>query len=178
MTYKRLGCFDAFLGALLGFMATVLPAGSPIADAGGADAIGPAQVVDGETLTVKGQRFCLAGIDAPEPGQICVNRFGKSFDCSIIAGTALMDLTAGAFIKCRTTGDKRGDCNVAVCEARGYDLSGGMVYTGWAMPDPATGAKYERLAALAKKRKHGLWRGSFEMPWLWRKANQGAKKPK
>lgn len=140
----------------------------------GADAVGPVQVVDGETLTIKGQAFCLAGIDAPEPGQTCINRSGKRFDCGRVAGTALMDLTAGARVRCRPTGAKRNRCAIASCEAGGYDLSEGMVYTGWALPDPATGARYRRYQALAEKRGHGLWRGWFEKPWQWR-AKQAAK---
>ncbi len=146
-----------------------LPAGPA-----GAETVGRAQVVDGETLTIGGRAFCLAGIDAPEPGQTCTNRSGKRFDCGQVAGTALMDLTAGVEVRGRPTGAKREQCAVALCQADGYDLSEGMVYTGWALPDPETGAPYRRHQALAEKRGHGLWRGSFERPWEWR-AKQAAK---
>lgn len=145
-----------------------------LAGPAGAETVGRAQVVDGETLIIQGQAFCLAGIDAPEPGQTCINRSGKRFDCGQVAGTALMDLTAGVDVRCRPTGAKRQQCAMALCTAGDYDLSEGMVYTGWALPDPATGGQYLRYQALAEKRGHGMWRGSFESPWEWR-AKQAAK---
>ena len=37
-----------------------------------ADAIGPARIIDGDTLDIAGERIRLHGIDAPESRQSCV----------------------------------------------------------------------------------------------------------
>ena len=55
----------------------------------------------------------------------------------------------------------------ARCSAQGYDLSEGMVYTGWALIPPASGTTYAAQQARAKSAGHGLWRGRFVAPWDW-----------
>ena len=140
-------------------------AGSALA---GEAAVGPGQPVDGERIIVGGRLFCLQGIDAPEQGQICRNAQGKDYDCGLIAKTALMDLTAGIAVRCVPSGPPGHGCQTAYCVADGYDLSEGMTYTGWAMADPATGGRYRRWQAEAKKKRRGLWKGTFDRPWDWR----------
>ena len=142
-------------------------AAAPAALAGGGEITGPPRVVAGDLLEVAGTRLRLAGIDAPEPGQSCrLNQ--RSYDCGRISATALMDLTAGVEVRCAPL-EAGGDAPAAaVCYADDYDLSEGMVYTGWALADPHSGARYKRLEAGAKAARRGLWRGSFEPPWEWR----------
>jgi len=91
------------------------------------------------------------------------------FGCVRIAATALLDLTPGARIRCRTTGETRNQCAIAVCDADGYDLSQGMMYTGWALAKPVTGASYKPFEETAQKNRHGLWAGQFRKPWNWRR---------
>lgn len=129
---------------------------------------GHAEILSGETLKVGSVVFRLAGIDAPEKGQVCTNKSGKEFDCGRIAATALMDLTAGAHVRCLSLSDKGTLPMLAQCDAAGYDLAEGMVYTGWALPDLATGSRLAHHRDQAEKRKHGLWAGQFQMPWKWR----------
>lgn len=132
--------------------------------------IGTAEILSGETLRVDGKVFRLVGIDAPETGQICKNKVGKSFDCGRIATTGMMDLTVGSNVRCTAIGDTDHSPPVlATCSAGGYDLSEGMVYTGWALADPATGTHYKRYEKQAMTKKHGLWAGTFDAPWIWRK---------
>ncbi len=132
---------------------------------------GRAEVLTGETLKISGIVYRLVGIDAPEKGQICQNRQGRSFDCGRISATGLMDLTAGAIVRCDPV-NRQSDPILARCSAGGYDLSKGMVYTGWALPDPKTGAGLERQMEKAKAGKHGLWAGQFDRPWDWRHKHQ------
>ncbi len=136
-----------------------------------AQAAGPAQVLDAETLIVDGRRVCLAGIDAPEPGQRCTTRHGNAYDCHRVAAAGLKDLTAGATVRCRLTGAVRGGCPLATCTADGYDLSEGMTYTGWALADPETGGAYKRFEDTARRKGHGLWGGTFRRPWEVRRAS-------
>lgn len=127
-----------------------------------------ARAITGDVIELDGNRYCLFGVDAPDRGQHCALRNGKTYDCSRIATTALMDLLAGAAVHCAPTGAKRMHCEVARCAADGFDLSGNMVHTGWALADPVEGESYLRKQELARSRRQGLWRGTFETPWKWR----------
>lgn len=147
------------------FLLTLLAA--PAGAAGEAEIIGPPRVVSGDHLEVAGKSLRLAGIDAPEAGQEC-RLSDRSYDCGRISATALMDLTAGVEVRCRRLGEAGESPATATCFAGDYDLSEGMVYTGWALADPHSGARYKRLEAGAKKARRGLWKGSFEPPWVWR----------
>ncbi len=127
-----------------------------------------ARVLEGDMLELDGIRYCLYGIDAPDPGQTCAAANGRIFDCGKIARTALMDLVAGARIRCTPTGEIRPRCRVARCTADGFDLSANMVHTGWALAAPGYESDFKRQQTRARKRRHGLWRGTFEPPWEWR----------
>ena len=100
-------------------------------------------VVDGNRLSINGRTIRLTGIIAPEPGRMCV-LFGKERDCGIIAKAGLSDLTAGATIVCHKAADVEG-APAHRCTAGGYDLSEGMVYTGWAVPLEGAPKAYWRV---------------------------------
>ncbi len=135
-----------------------------------AEPSGEAMLVDAETIEVDGTRFRLHGIDAPEPDQTC-RKGAAVVPCGRIAATALMDLVAGASVRCvpiaNANEPKTAEPAAATCRADGYDLSEGMVYTGWALADRAVSRRYvefENGAAAAGRR---LWRTEFVMPWAW-----------
>ncbi|MBT5049672.1 MAG: thermonuclease family protein [Rhodospirillaceae bacterium] len=137
---------------------------------------GKPEIISGDTLSIGGTTVRLAGIDAPETGQNCRVVSGRIFDCGRISATALMDLTVAATVSCRLTGERLDSLPSAKCTAGGYDLSKGMVHTGWALAWPRSGTNYSAVEAAARKRKHGLWRGRFEMPWDWRRKQRGETK--
>ena len=136
---------------------------------------GPARIIDGDSLEVAGRTVDLAGVDAPEIGQRCERR-ERLYDCGRLAQAALMDLTAGTEVACRLlTGPSAATAAppLARCSAGGYDLSEGMVYTGWALmpPGPQAGgriAAFETIQDKAEAKRRGLWKGSFVKPWEWR----------
>lgn len=132
-----------------------------------ADEFGPANIISGDRLTLNGKLFCLKGIDAPDKGQKCVLR-NREYDCSHISKTALMDLTIGARVHCSAVKDDKA-CTIADCSVDGFGLSANMVHTGWALALPKTGQRLLKIQASAKAAKRGLWRGTFEPPWEWRK---------
>jgi len=66
-----------------------------------ADITGMARIIDGDTIEVNGDRVRLHGIDAPESKQTC-EWPGKTIPCGRLATLALMDLTAGAVVTCKT----------------------------------------------------------------------------
>ena len=146
--------------------ATALAAILGASTAGAAELHGLPTVIDGETLVVAGQRLKLYGVDAPDLRQTCEIR-GRTYNCGRISRTALMDLVAGVTVRCRTRGEKTGGVTVASCQAGGYDLSAGMVHTGWAMAYPREGTTYARIEKKAAKAKRGLWQGAFVPPWEW-----------
>jgi endonuclease YncB( thermonuclease family) len=43
--------------------------------------VGPARVVDGDTIQLRDARVRLEGIDAPEAKQTCINARGREWDC-------------------------------------------------------------------------------------------------
>ncbi len=154
-----------FRAMVVGFILILISPGQLIAGSYS----GNAEILTGETLKVDGKTFRLVGIDAPEKGQICINRSGKPFDCGRISATGMMDLTTGVLVRCDPVNSNEISPIVAVCTAGGYDLSEGMVYTGWALADPQTGAALDQFQQQAKGKKHGLWAGQFDLPWVWRK---------
>lgn len=124
----------------------------------GDDLTGAPEVLDGQTLVVAGSRLRLEGIVAPPPGTLCQVR-GNKHDCGRISTTALMDLTAGAEITCRRREQVAADgTRYARCRAAGYDLSEGMVYTGWAEADTAQMSRYGALENAARRARRGMWR--------------------
>lgn len=120
-------------------------------------------VIDGNRIEIGGREVRLAGIAAPALGQKCV-LFGKTRDCGVIARSGLLDLTAGATVTCRQTGNQDGLATHR-CRANGYDLSEGMVYTGWAVPLEKAPKAYWRVLKGARARPRGFWRGRFVEPW-------------
>lgn len=142
----------------------VLAAVLAVFPASAADITGAPTIIDGETLKVGGMRFRLWGIDAPDPRQTCEIR-KREYNCGRISTTALMDLVAGVKVRCRPMAKSPG---YARCYAGGYELSEGMVFTGWAMAIPRDHVRFAPIEKKAAAARRGLWQGKFDMPWDWR----------
>ncbi|MDE0941984.1 MAG: thermonuclease family protein [Alphaproteobacteria bacterium] len=122
---------------------------------------GPVKVIDAGSLRIAGQTVRLRGIATPAADDRCPFRT-VTIACGRVATTALMDLTAGAEVECDIPDDSDRSRTIgATCQASGYDLSEGMVYTGYARPIKGAPARYREVEAAARKRKRGLWRGEF-----------------
>lgn len=148
---------------------TVLILAAPVRLAAEAGLTGEVVVIDGDTIEIAGERLHLDGIDAPELGQDC-SIAQRTYDCGMVARTALLDLTAGARVVCavREGSAARDDGRPAQCRADGYDLSEGMVYTGWAVAAAAAPPRYVLLQQAARTEMRGLWKGRFLPPHRWR----------
>lgn len=137
-----------------------------------ADLSGEAEVLDGNTLVVGGQRVRIYGIDAPELAQTC-DWPEKVIECGRISRSAMLDLVAGIDrVACRTRGRDHSGQWIAICYADGSDIGRNMVHTGWALADRHQSLNYVRTEHRAKNAKRGLWKGEFDPPWVWRSLNK------
>jgi endonuclease YncB( thermonuclease family) len=133
----------------------------------------PARVTGGDTLNVEGERIRLFGIDAPAGGQTCTRADGRSWPCGAEAAAALKRLVAEAEgqVSCIIEVRDADGWAVSTCEAGGLDLGAAMVKAGLALAGRQYPTRYAAEEAEAKLRGAGLWAGSFEAPWDWRRAN-------
>lgn len=136
------------------------------------------RVSDGDTLKVGPVRVRLHGIDAPETDQDCTLG-GKPYRCGIDATNALKTLAEGKPVTCAVLTTDRYGRLVARCRVGAVDLSRAMIQRGWAIAyrrylrtDAADVALIEDENR-AQAARVGVWRGSFQAPWEWRKG--GAK---
>ena len=67
-------------------------------------------------------------------------------------------------------GDKRDRYKrlIAVCYVVFLNINEQMVTDGWALAYRKYSKDYVRAEMLAKSRREGMWRGTFEPPWEWR----------
>ena len=130
---------------------------------------GPATVIDGRTLEVGGKRFRLWGIDAPDLDQTCLTARGDRYYCGRIAKAGLIDITVGSTVECRPLAQDTDYIWFATCAAAEFDLSRGMVHSGWALADRTRTQDYVDTEYKARKAGRGLWKGRFVPPWEWRK---------
>ena len=117
-------------------------------------------VFSGDRINDAQKTHFLAGKQAPANDQTCQRASVKNFDCGHIFKTALMDLTAGADVYRRVIQETT-SCTIAKCSATGINLSRNIVHTGWA---PGVDHQFNDVQECAKRKKHGLWQGSFDLP--------------
>ena len=136
-----------------------------------ADLIGRASVIDGDTIEIHGQRVRLFGIDAPESRQFC-EADGKRYHCGQQAALALADHIGQRTVSCERAGRRSYNRVVAVCYVGGEDLSGWLTLQGWAVSDRRYSLDYVDEEEAARAGGRGLWRGSFAVPWEWRRGHR------
>jgi endonuclease YncB( thermonuclease family) len=134
--------------------------------------VGPAYVVDGDTIKIQGVRIRFYGIDAPESSQQCSDATGAEYSCGQDATAALDNMVRGQTVVCdqRDT-DKYGRA-VAICTANGTDLNAALVEAGLAVAYRHFSLIYVGNEESAKQAHRGLWAGSFEMPWDYRRSGR------
>jgi len=137
-----------------------------------ADIIGPARVIDGDTIEISGERIRLHGIDAPESNQTCTDVEGKEWRCGQEATIALATIVGDQSITCK--GEERGKYGrlIAVCYVGLFQLNVLMVTRGWALAYRQYSSDYVPEEDYARIYKRGLWRGQFIAPWEWRRGKR------
>lgn len=129
---------------------------------------GPAAVLSGDTIEVRGQQIRLLGIDAPEPAQTCWDAAGESWPCGQEAARALAAKLGGASVTCNGMRRDRVGRLVAVCWAGEVNLNAWLVAEGWALAYRSQSMAYVPAEEAAREAASGLWAGAFEPPWVWR----------
>lgn len=124
---------------------------------------GGAQVSDGDSLVIAGERIRIRGIDAPELDQTC-RRDGHDYPCGREARNALAGLVGSRPVVCEGRGRDRYGRLLADCLAVRTELGRAQVESGWAI---AYG-DYEKEEAIARDDGRGVWAGEFERPKDWR----------
>ena len=132
---------------------------------------GPARVVDGDTLEVRGTRVRLYGIDAPETAQRCRSG-GRPWSCGREATRALAGRVGSRAVACESRDQDRYGRIVAVCRVAGEDVNAWMVVEGWAFAYRQYSMRYVAEETAAKVARRGIWQGDAVPPWDWRRGTR------
>ncbi len=131
---------------------------------------GPAVVTDGDTLRIVDTRIRLFAIDAPEGKQSC-SREGLAWLCGQEASKYLRELVGAETLTCEEKDRDRYGRTVAICHLPdGRDIGAEMVAAGMALAYRRYGGSmYDSAETEAKIFTRGLWSGTFQPPWEWRR---------
>ena len=140
---------------------------------------GTAKVIDGDTIQIEDKKIRLLGIDAPEKKQICKQTwlsisflsFEKDYYCGEVSTNVLKKLINSKNINCKYTGKDRYKRFIAECFKNKVNINEWMVRNGYAIAYIKYSKKFIFQENIAKREKLGLWAGSFEKPWDYRKKN-------
>ena len=138
---------------------------------------GIAKVTDGDTIQINKKKIRLMGIDAPEKKQMCKKTwltisfisFKKDYPCGQISTNKLKRKIDNKYVICNYTEKDRYQRYIAECFIDKTNINAWMVRNGQAVAYKEYSKKFVAQEDIAKKEKSGLWSGTFEMPWDWRK---------
>jgi len=130
--------------------------------------VGPARVIDGDTISIGETRIRLEGIDAPEAGQTCQRKWIGSWSCGTAATSALARLMEGKPVRCEPRGLDKYGRTLAVCFVDGRDVNAAMVRQGHAWAFVKYSKSYVQEEALAKAEGLGIWQGEAQPAWEYR----------
>jgi endonuclease YncB( thermonuclease family) len=133
---------------------------------------GPARVIDGDTVVIGDTHIRFHGSDSPESGQTCTNAAGQPYACGAVATEALRGLIGNQPLRCVGTGLDRYGRTIASCALpNGVDPERWMVRNGLSTAYRHFSMAYAADEDAARGERRGLWTGSFESPYDWRRAH-------
>ena len=140
---------------------------------------GIAKVIDGDTIRIVEKKIRLFGIDAPEKKQQCrkpwltisILSFSKDYPCGKISTDRLKKKINNKLLICKWINKDRYKRYIAECFKDKTNINAWMVRNGYAVAYTKYSKKFMSQEIFAKKEKLGLWSGTFEMPWDYRRNN-------
>lgn len=136
------------------------------------DIEGTASVIDGDTIEIHSTRIRLHGIDAPGSRQECTRPDGTTWRCGQQSALALSDRIGRSIVRCEPRDRDRYGRIIAICFKEAEDLNRWMVAAGWAVAYRKYSLDYVGDEDRARLAKIGVWSGTFEMPWDWRRTRK------
>ena len=111
---------------------------------------------------------------SPEEGKrnwlsISFISFQKDYLCGEVSTNILKKIIDEKKVMCKYISKDRYKRYVAECFKGEKNINAFMVRNGYAVAYRKYSLKYTSHENIAKKEKLGLWAGSFDMPWDWRK---------
>ena len=126
-------------------------------------------VIDADTLLLSGTRIRLHGIDAPEKEQRCAYSSGREYLCGIAATEDLRAKIGDASVRCVVTGRGKYQRLIGHCYLGDVELNRWLVEHGYALAYRPSSTQYVAEEQKAQAAGRGIWSGSFEKPWEWRR---------
>ena len=133
---------------------------------------GIASVIDADTIEIQKTRIRLYGIDAPESRQLCYNAHQKPYHCGQQAALALADFIGKKTVQCHSKSRDRYQRVIAICYLGTIDLNNWLVQQGYALAYRQYSKDYVNSENMARKKVLGIWKGTFDYPWEWRKKSR------
>ena len=133
--------------------------------------VGQATVIDGDTIVIHGKHIRLAGIDAPESSQRCVDVNGTRYACGQDSAYVLADIIGRHTVTCQPEAKDKYGRFIATCFVAGVDINAEQVRQGQAIAYTHFSKKYVVEQYGARKEGKGIWGGSFEEPWKYRQSH-------
>ncbi len=98
--------------------------------------VGPARVIDGDTVDIRGTRIRIQGIDAPEMDDTCLRPDGTAWACGVWSTQLARDRFEGRTLQCEDLGERSWGRVVARCQYGEVDFAAAMVEKGAARACP------------------------------------------
>ncbi len=130
-------------------------------------------VKDGDTIQIGNVAYKLAGLDAPEVDQPCVDEHADNWACGVEARDQLVKLIGKREVRCEDLGEDKIYKNrrAGLCSVVGEtgSLNQAVIQSGYAVsiePSDKASAKtsFKPDETAAKDKRQGLWRGCFVTP--------------
>ena len=130
-------------------------------------------VTDGDSLRAGDLRLRLFGIDAPEIKQVCQSADGRDYACGIMARDGMRALAPiGAQLNCTHLDTDRYKRLIVSCHNADGDIAEQLIADGLAIAYRYYSKKYVPAETKARARGLGLWAGTFQDPYEFRKSNR------
>ena len=127
------------------------------------------RIVDADTFVISLKTIRLHGVDAPEADQLCRDRSSRSYRCGDMATRWLTEWIGDQPVRCEQRDMDRYGRVIGQCFVGDEDMNAALVYSGQAVAYRQYSGEYIAAENAARRARRGIWEGSFDMPWDWRR---------